>query len=92
VTGNSDPVFGSVRLFPDPASDQLSVEVVSRSNGSATLKIFDPLGRQLAAFPFSLHIGTSSLKLPVKGLASGTYFLVAESNGRRQIKSFIKKD
>ena len=92
VNGAPAPVLGSVRLFPDPAYDQLSVEISSRGSGNAILTIFDPRGRQLTVFPFSFHTGSSTVRLPVKELAPGTYFLVTEVNGRRLVKPFVKNE
>jgi hypothetical protein len=92
VNRSLDPGFGFIRLHPNPVQDQLNVEFFSRSNETAMVRIFDATGRTIVSYPFSLHIGTTPLTLPVKGLVPGTYFLVAEVTGRRQVKSFIKKE
>ena len=92
VSREQDPGFGFIRLRPNPVKDVLTAELFSRSGGTAIVKIFDARGRQIASWPFSLHIGTTSLTLPVEALVPGTYFLVAEVMGRRQVRSFIKKE
>ncbi|HZE84822.1 MAG TPA: T9SS type A sorting domain-containing protein [Puia sp.] len=92
VSGSPDPGFGFIRLHPNPVKDLLTVELFSRSGSPAIVKIFDARGQQLAVHPFTLHSGTTSLNLTVKQLASGTYFLVAEAMGRRQVQSFIRRE
>ena len=56
------------------------------------IRIFNAQGQQLVSWPFSLHIGITTLTLPVADLTTGAYFLVAEAKDRRQVNSFIKKD
>lgn len=91
LTRPADP-FAFVRLHPNPVQNQLSVELFSRSNAAARIRIFNAQGQQLLAYPFTLHLGTTTLTLPVSGLSAGAYFLLAETKDRRQTSSFIKKD
>ncbi len=91
LTRPADP-FVFVRLHPNPVQNQLSIELFSRNNAAATIRIFNAQGQQLMTYPFTLHLGTTSLNLPVSGLAAGAYFLLAETKDRRQASSFLKKD
>jgi hypothetical protein len=87
-----DPGFEWVRLHPNPARDRLSVELFSRNTGAAFLRIFNAQGGQLAAYPFNLRAGASSLTIPVQDLPPGVYFLVADAGGRCEVQPFIRKD
>ncbi|MBS1603185.1 MAG: T9SS type A sorting domain-containing protein, partial [Bacteroidetes bacterium] len=91
VPGRPGPEEGSIRLFPNPAIDQVSINVSSSGTGLATLTIAGALGQSLAVRPVVLHIGLNSYKVPVATLAPGAYFLVLSAGDRRIVRSFIKK-
>jgi len=90
-TRPSDPGIEWIRLQPNPASDQLSVNLFSPGPETATLQLFTAQGQLIASYPLSLHSGITSRMLPVKDLPAATYFLVVDTKGRRQVKSFIKR-
>jgi hypothetical protein len=92
LTSPADPTFVFLRLRPNPVSDRLFVELFSRTNSTGLIRIYNAQGQELAASPLTLHIGTSSMTLPVGNLSPGVYFLQAEADDRRQVISFIKKD
>jgi hypothetical protein len=86
-----NPAIAFMQLQPNPASSQLSVTLFSTKEAAANLRLYTAVGQQLAAYPVNLHVGTTSLVLPVDNLAAATYFLVVETKDARQVKAFIKK-
>jgi hypothetical protein len=86
-----NPAVEFIRLQPNPASDQLSVTLFSTKEEAANLRLFNSLGQSLASYPVGLHIGTTSLIVPVNDLPAATYFLMVETKDSRQVKPFIKK-
>jgi hypothetical protein len=91
LTSPADPGFAFLRLLPNPVSDHLFVELFSRNNATGMIRIYNAQGQQITAAPLNLHIGTSSITIPVSHLSSGLYFLQAEANNRHQVTTFIKK-
>jgi hypothetical protein len=86
-----DPSIAMIRLEPNPVSDQLSVNLFSTRQETASLRLFAAQGQLLSSNPISLQVGMTSVVLPVSDLPAATYFLVVETKERREVKPFIKK-
>ncbi|WP_431215949.1 T9SS type A sorting domain-containing protein [Puia sp. P3] len=91
VARRPGPDGGSVRLFPNPASDRVTMTVVSTASGAAFLTVSNALGQSLLVRPVVLRGGLNGFVVPLGGLAPGVYFLVLNSDGRRIVKSFIRE-
>jgi hypothetical protein len=84
------PVF-TLRLQPNPVTDRPLLMVMSEKEGNAVAKVYNAQGGTLLSFALVLHRGTNSIPLALHTLAPAAYFLVVEMEGRRQVKSFIKR-
>jgi len=91
VPGRPGPDGGSMRVFPNPATDQVTVAVNSTAAGGASLTIANALGQSLFVIPVTLHSGVNTITLPVDRLATGTYFLILKYNERKMVRAFLKK-
>jgi len=91
VAGKPAPDAASLRLYPNPATDQLTVTVISTTSGDATITIANGLGQTLHRRSIALHKGSNSATLPLGTLAPGAYFLVLGSQGIHLVKPFVKK-
>jgi hypothetical protein len=91
LTVTQGPDGGSLALQPNPATDQLTVSVYSWTGEAAAIKICDVLGRPMSSMPVSLRQGMNSVVVPLAKLAPAIYFLVLETEGRRQVKGFVKR-
>jgi hypothetical protein len=85
-------VDGALALFPNPATDQLSIRLLSTANEPVSMRVFNAQGQQLSVTTFSIHVGANLLSLPVHGLARGAYFLSVEYGGKRQVRSFLVRN
>lgn len=67
-----------VRIWPNPASDRLNVEFISRENGTARLELVDAIGRQVATLDEQEveAVRLYNVDLDLSEIASGTYFLI----------------
>jgi len=90
LPGRPGPDEASIRLFPNPASDQVTINISSSAAGHASLTIANALGQSLFVRPVMLHSGPNSFTISVGTLAPGAYFLVLTANERRIIKAFLK--
>jgi hypothetical protein len=86
-----EPSIAMISLEPNPVSDQLSVNLFSTRQETASLRLFAAQGQLLASNPVPLKVGMNSVVLPVSDLPAATYFLVVETKERREVKPFIKK-
>ncbi len=72
-----------VSLFPNPASDVISVSVLRQDFEITNIRIFDTKGRTA--------IITNRKEIDVSQLSQGLYFVMIDfSNGQRYFKKFIK--
>ncbi len=68
-------VESSIEIFPNPASDRVSIAISSAENGEKFLQVFDGLGRLMESRNQPIAAGTSRLDLDLKGYADGLYFI-----------------
>ncbi len=72
---NTSPVLENLTLFPNPASDQVNVDLTTTASGPATLRIVDLRGRTLLQQKMELSAGNQRLGVPVGNLPAGAYLL-----------------
>jgi len=84
------PAF-TFRLQPNPVTDRPLLTVMTAKEGSAVAKVYNAQGGTLLSVALVLHKGANSIPLPLHTLAPAVYFLVVEMEGRRQVRSFIKR-
>jgi pullulanase/glycogen debranching enzyme len=61
--------------FPNPARNQVTVQYALPKKQSATLRLYDVLGRRVETVAQSTQQGRRQVTLDVSGLTSGVYFL-----------------
>ena len=75
--------FQNVKLYPNPATDQLQI---TSNQGIETLTVLDINGRILN----SINISASDYSLDISSLSKGVYFLEIKSGESKSVKKFIK--
>ncbi|MCX8479862.1 MAG: T9SS type A sorting domain-containing protein [Chitinophagales bacterium] len=63
----------SIRLYPNPAKDNLYVQIPQQV--SVSIELFDIYGRQVASKKSDINVGTTLQILDIKSLSAGTYFV-----------------
>ena len=91
VPGRAGPDAASIRLYPNPALDQLTITVISTTTENAVIRVADALGQTLRARPVTLRNGLNTASIPVGTLAPGAYFLLLEAQGKHICKPFVKR-
>ncbi|MES2514446.1 MAG: T9SS type A sorting domain-containing protein [Bacteroidota bacterium] len=81
VLDNSDVV-----LYPNPASNDLSIAINSKENSKGNLSVLDITGKVLSAQDISLETGKNIVSKNTSELPSGIYFVQVKCND-----SFITK-
>ncbi|HYE95809.1 MAG TPA: T9SS type A sorting domain-containing protein [Rubricoccaceae bacterium] len=79
--------FG-LRVFPNPARDAVRVTVSGRDSERVVLDLLDVQGREVRSFGQTVVSG-SPIRLDVRGLPSGSYFLRATSTESRMAVSAL---
>jgi hypothetical protein len=78
------PSASKIKIFPNPANDQLTIE---QASGKGYLSICTIGGCELIQQPFC----AMSTKVDIGLLASGVYILSLVQDGSRQVSKFVKR-
>jgi hypothetical protein len=85
ATGIEDNLGYSLRIYPIPAYEELTLEGLS---GVTRIEIFDVTGVKLSA----VHCdGESMIKIPVAQLSRGIYFIRLSSPNETIMRRFVKE-
>ncbi|MCB9184256.1 MAG: DUF4397 domain-containing protein [Flavobacteriales bacterium] len=80
VTSTSElNAAANVRLWPNPATDQINLEM--GNGGNLEVRLLDAAGRTVRAFPEQSSSSAAMLTLPVDGIPAGAYRLLLSSDG-----------
>jgi thiol-disulfide isomerase/thioredoxin len=80
-TGMPSPVIFSP-VYPNPATDQFTVDIYLAEPGKQTFEIIDFLGRKHKSVEYELKKGNHSLTLSADKLPRGIYFVKMLQNGQ----------
>ncbi|MFK7771200.1 MAG: lectin-like protein [Saprospiraceae bacterium] len=79
-------------IYPNPASDILSVKYTPNNNSPLSIQILDSTGKVIIKTPIYFN-DESILEIPIHDLHTGLFFLILENkNGIVEVNRFIKKD
>lgn len=81
--------LAQLKLYPNPASDKLYVQVGSRFSSGDAWKIVDASGRQVALEEPPVEVNTGELEFSIAHLAAGVYYLQIQSAGKRYQNKFV---
>lgn len=81
-----------VRVYPNPANEQLNLEVDLQTQGQLNLSIVDMLGSTVYRQAESGFSGNQTFKIPVSELPTGTYLLHIQSGNQQSFHRFVKAD
>ena len=82
----NDGTATGLRLYPNPASDQLTISMPAIT-GTAEWRINNTAGSVVRKSKFS---STELFRVPIGGLANGLYFIEVRYGSEKYIQSFIK--
>ncbi|MCB0396743.1 MAG: T9SS type A sorting domain-containing protein [Flavobacteriales bacterium] len=75
--------------FPSPADGQVTLQLTSRSSGSATIAMTDAPGRVLLKEQKPLGFGMNTFQWDVSEYAAGVYYIRVEMDGFTSVTSFL---
>jgi len=80
----------SLSIYPNPASNNLILELVNDTEDNAIISIFDAMGQRI--YQTSGNLKAGKLSIDVSGLARGMYHIqLLSANNKSLSNSFIKQ-
>lgn len=81
----------SLQLFPNPATEQLTVSLALPKSGWVVFELYDVNGSLIRSMNISsLSKGNHTTSLPVSDLANGMYLLKVHTEAKVSVKKFVK--
>lgn len=78
-----------IRVYPNPTSVSLHIDIQSVTDVASEIKVIDIMGRVCMHTSISLHKGINVVTLDITDLASGSYLLNYKDNtGKIRVKKF----
>lgn len=81
----------SVTVFPNPASDVISVSISTSYDAAATLSVINAIGETMLSQKTGLNEGSNQLTLDIASLSPGIYFIKLNDGASTVMKKFVKE-
>ncbi|HUM47181.1 MAG TPA: T9SS type A sorting domain-containing protein, partial [Chitinophagales bacterium] len=65
----------SLSIYPNPASDEVTIYTISDEDKNSGIRITDLIGRVVFEQPIVLHSGENEFTINIQNLITGTYFI-----------------
>jgi hypothetical protein len=65
----------TLKLYPNPANDKVSIEINTNENQNVTIEILDLMGRTIQKQVEPIAIGNNKLEINLSALSSGLYLI-----------------
>lgn len=76
----------SIRVYPNPATELVRVEIRSKNTGAFTISLANAIGLTIKKFPIKLSLGEESHEIMLSGLPAGFYFLHVDGSQNPAVK------
>jgi len=87
--GDPSPLQAEINMYPNPAHDQLTLDVTTSISETANYKLTNLLGEIVYEKAVELNPGVNTLLLNVKNLDKGMYFLLLDMKEGRHTSKLI---
>lgn len=91
ATAGAKAQLTKAELYPNPAENQLTLELTHDRAEAAVLEVYSSVGARLFEQRATLSAGQNRLKLPLGKLAGGHYTLVVKTAATTTTRAFIKQ-
>lgn len=81
----------TVLLYPNPATDNLNINISVNRADKIQARIVDITGREIMQRQWNITAGSTSLQIDISTLSQGMYYLQINGELIRETRSFIKK-
>lgn len=78
-------------LFPNPASEKISLSFTSDESGSMQIEVIDMIGKIISTKEIITEEGINNTEISLENIRNGIYFLRMQDNGNTVVRKFIVK-
>ena len=82
----------AVGLYPNPASEYLTISVDAKESGSVTIEIENNLGQVVKSTTYKVSIGNQNITESLTSLPKGLYSVSVTDNTKRSNTKFVKSE
>ena len=93
VPENHDAInpMTAVRVYPNPATDVLNIEVNASQSSAMSINVFNIMGQKVMESNVNINAGMNTPSISTADFASGIYFVTVKANGFENTMKFIVK-
>lgn len=78
------------RVYQESGSGEAVIELRAGAKASLNIRLTDLTGQTMLSRPATISaIGSNIIRVPVNGLANGTYWIIVQSNGKIAARKFL---
>ena len=81
----------STRVYPNPATDMLNIEVNASQDSEMSINVFNLMGQKVMSENTNVSTGMNTRSINTSNLTSGIYFVTVKANGFENTMKFIVK-
>lgn len=81
----------AVRVYPNPATDVLNIEVNASQASEMSINVYNIMGQNVMSKTTSINSGINRPSISTSELSSGIYFVTVKANGFENTMKFIVK-
>lgn len=90
-TSIADNTLEGMKLYPNPASDHLTVAISSAENASADVMVYNLMGQMMYSQNVVLHTGNNVLNVNISNLNAGVYMVTVRTQKGTSTQKLIVK-
>ena len=90
-TGIADNTLSGMKLYPNPATDNVTVAFAATESANATLSIYNLMGQQVYAESIVVNEGNNMVRINTSAFQAGVYMVNIKTNKGTSTQKLIVK-
>ena len=90
-TGIVDNTLSNMKLYPNPATDNVNILIASKENANAQLNIFHLMGQLVYSENVAVAEGNNLVRVSTSNLQAGVYMVNIKTNAGTSTQKLIVK-
>lgn len=88
---SSSPLLNELSIYPNPATEQVTLSIISSTNEKMNYTLFDVQGKIIEDKYLEIHTGINNLTINIKQLqlSKGVYFIKVFADGKEITKKLV---